>query len=207
MALRRTLRTALPALAAASALALTGCTGGSTANPSPSETANPATSTIDARPTPASSTEPARNIPVPELPEAAKQNTKEGFEAFVRHYISLLDYAYQTGDTEPALDHAGAGCTMCGTSAKSIDAATAAGGWIIGGRLTLSGFSTDGIPDANGLWTAEVELHQTETSNVSQSGSVSALAPAASATVLATAEYANGRWSMSDLGVPTEAHQ
>ena len=207
MALRRTLRTALPALAAAGFLALTGCTGGPTANPSPSETANTATSTNDARPTPASSTEPARNIPVPELPEAAKQNTKEGFEAFVRHYISLLDYAYQTGDTEPALDNAGPGCAMCATSAKTIDETTAGGGWITGGHLSLSGFSTEGTPDTNGRWTATVELHQTEISSVSRSGSVSTPTPASSATLLATAEYANGRWLMVDLAQPGGARQ
>ena len=37
-------------------------------------------------------------MPVPELPEAAKAETKEGLEAFARYWFALLNYAYETGD-------------------------------------------------------------------------------------------------------------
>ena len=37
----------------------------------------------------------------PELPEAAKENTERGAEAAAEHYLALLVYAWNTGDTEP----------------------------------------------------------------------------------------------------------
>ena len=37
----------------------------------------------------------------PELPEEAKQNTEEGAEAAARHYLDLIVYAWNTGDTFP----------------------------------------------------------------------------------------------------------
>ena len=40
----------------------------------------------------------------PELPEEAKQNTEEGAEAAARHYLDLIVYAWNTGDTQPLAD-------------------------------------------------------------------------------------------------------
>lgn len=205
MAPRRAFRSALPALAAAAALALSACGGAPTSDPSSSSQS--AAPTIDARPTPASSTAPARNIAVPELPEAAKQNTKEGFEAFVYYYVSLLDYAYQTGDTGPARAKADDGCTMCKVATEDIDRSFKSGMWNVGGNVSISAFATDGEPDINGLWVAQVTLNQSELANASAARGVSTSHPATSASLLATAEYANGDWSMFDLGLPQGARR
>ena len=40
----------------------------------------------------------------PELPDEAKQNTEEGAEAAARHYLDLIVYAWNTGDTQPLAD-------------------------------------------------------------------------------------------------------
>ena len=40
----------------------------------------------------------------PELPEAAKENTERGAEAAAEHYLALLVYAWNTGDTQPFAD-------------------------------------------------------------------------------------------------------
>ena len=40
----------------------------------------------------------------PELPEAAKENTERGAEAAAEHYLALLVYAWNTGDTQPFSD-------------------------------------------------------------------------------------------------------
>ena len=42
--------------------------------------------------------------PKPELPEAAKENTERGAEAAAEHYLALLVYAWNTGDTQPLAD-------------------------------------------------------------------------------------------------------
>ena len=40
----------------------------------------------------------------PELPEEAKENTERGAEAAAEHYLALLGYAWNTGDTQPFAD-------------------------------------------------------------------------------------------------------
>ena len=40
----------------------------------------------------------------PELPEAAKENSERGAEAAAEHYLALLVYAWNTGDTQPFSD-------------------------------------------------------------------------------------------------------
>ena len=40
----------------------------------------------------------------PELPEEAKQNTERGAELAAEHYLALLTYAWNTGDTQPFAD-------------------------------------------------------------------------------------------------------
>ena len=40
----------------------------------------------------------------PELPEEAKENTERGAEAAAEHYLALMAYAWNTGDTRPLVD-------------------------------------------------------------------------------------------------------
>ena len=40
----------------------------------------------------------------PELPEEAKENTERGAEAAAEHYLALMAYAWNTGDTQPFED-------------------------------------------------------------------------------------------------------
>ena len=139
MAPRRSL---LSILALASALALSACGGSAQPNasgtPGVSETASP-TPTVDTRPTPASSTGPARNIPKPELPEAAKQNTKEGFEAFTQYWFDTATYALATGDKTALEAISAADCKLC----NGYIADVASGGWTVGIKWTTSGFVSD----------------------------------------------------------------
>ena len=40
----------------------------------------------------------------PKLPEEAKENTEKGAEAAARHYLDLIVYAWNSGDTQPLVD-------------------------------------------------------------------------------------------------------
>lgn len=40
----------------------------------------------------------------PELPDEAKENTERGAEAAAEHYLALMAYAWNTGDTQPFED-------------------------------------------------------------------------------------------------------
>ena len=84
-----------------------------------------ATTTPAARPSPSASSEPAMSggyeigpdgilvrpaehaastYTKPELPEEAKENTERGAELAAEHYLALLTYAWNTGDTQPFAD-------------------------------------------------------------------------------------------------------
>nr|WP_295968563.1 DUF6318 family protein [uncultured Actinomyces sp.] len=84
-----------------------------------------ATTTPSARPSPSASSEPAMSggyeigpdgvlvrpaehaastYTKPELPDEAKENTEQGAEAAARHYLDLIVYAWNTGDTQPLAD-------------------------------------------------------------------------------------------------------
>ena len=152
MALRRTLRSALPVLLLALLLPLSAC--GAPADARPSSSASSATGTRtptpDPRPTPASSKGPARNVPRPILPEAAKQNTEEGFEAFTQYWLDTVTYAFESGDVEPLKLGSAASCKVCVEFTEEARKLHTEGGWATGPRWTVQNFFSDMIRDPEG---------------------------------------------------------
>lgn len=67
----------------------------------------------------------------PELPEAAKENTERGAEAAAEHYLALLVYAWNTGDTQPFMDMSDPSSEFAKSYAHDIEAAYQ-NGWIYG---------------------------------------------------------------------------
>lgn len=137
------------AMAVGLALLLTGCQGGSTPSPPPSEpsstTASPTTSasvpaTPDSPPTsavykPADAKGKAQNVPVPVIPELAKENSKAGLEAFIGYWYATLSYAYETGTTEKLMPLSSPTCALCTSLRKGIEASWKDGKWIAGATI------------------------------------------------------------------------
>lgn len=71
----------------------------------------------------------------PELPRAARQDSLAGAEAFVRHYVELLNYASATGKVG-SLNDAARNCTGCGKYADLYRETYAEGGYMKGGGWT-----------------------------------------------------------------------
>ena len=67
----------------------------------------------------------------PELPEEAKENTERGAEAAAEHYLALLVYAWNTGDTQPFVDMSDPSSEFAKSYAHDIDSAYQ-NGWIYG---------------------------------------------------------------------------
>ena len=204
MALRRALRLALPALATASLLALTGCAGGSTASPSPSASSasSAPTPTVDTRPTPASASAPARNLAAPELPEAAKQNTAEGFEAFTRYWFDTITYALETGDEAPLKAISKPTCKMCAAFWDEAIADREAGRWGVGPRWTISGFVPDMTPDPLGQVQGLFTVAESPSSKHTDGGvtvSTSAGGEVGGNQVI-YAQFVEGRWLAAEAG-------
>lgn len=72
----------------------------------------------------------------PELPEEAKENTERGAEAAAEHYLALLIYSWNTGDTQPLADMSDPSSNF----AKNHIANTQemyANGWSFGNTVTV----------------------------------------------------------------------
>ena len=117
-------RWSLGTFALAGALALAGCAAdaqpGETSAAAPqasssTSASSPAGAPASALPSmiPATPTSPAQNVPVPELPEAAKDKTPEGAVAFTEFYVELMNYTSTTNDVKPILDFTDSGCRAC----------------------------------------------------------------------------------------------
>ncbi|EMQ98607.1 DUF6318 family protein [Paeniglutamicibacter gangotriensis] len=101
---------------------------------SPSPTAKP-TST----PVPASSNGPAKNWPVPKMPESAKEKSEEGISAFAEHYYDLVNYTIQTNDTKPIKKVTNRSCTECGEGfIDPFDNNLKAGSWLAGADFEIT---------------------------------------------------------------------
>ena len=63
----------------------------------------------------------------PELPEEAKENTERGAEAAAEHYLALLVYAWNTGDTQPFADMSDPNSEFANSYVRDIDNAYESG--------------------------------------------------------------------------------
>jgi hypothetical protein len=151
-------RARLAVAALAVAMLLSGCqgsttpggpasqTGSTTATPTssasvPSASATPAGSTaIETAPAvykPADAHGKAQNVPVPVMPELAKENSKAGLEAFIGYYYAVKNHANETGDTNELSALSSPECAAC---SKLLDGTTDSyvnGRWMAGGRIQI----------------------------------------------------------------------
>ncbi len=102
--------------ALACVLVAAGCTGGGpadrVASSAPSDSATPAQPS-ESNPSHAADSHPEPRSSAPTLPAAAEGDSVRAAEAFVRHYIELLNYAMTTGDTKAFRAASAKGCSGC----------------------------------------------------------------------------------------------
>ncbi|MHA7175840.1 DUF6318 family protein [Arthrobacter sp. Sr24] len=163
-------------LLAACALVLAGCSPPSTVDPTPLPSTAPATS-IESSGTavpptteppipspavykPATEQGPAENVPVPVLPQKAKEFSKEGLIAFAKYWYSTLGYAFETGDPAPMMAISGPDCRTCQAMEKTTVAGHAAGKWIMGGRMIVDPPSVTFVETPNGTFQAIALVRQ-----------------------------------------------
>ena len=94
------------------------------ASATPGESATP-TPTVGTAPSvapynPATAEGPAENVPLPVMPELAKQESKEGLEAFAEYWYMLANYGYETGDLGPIREISGEECLSCNSYFREI---------------------------------------------------------------------------------------
>lgn len=205
-------RSGAAALVAGCALTLSGCNSGGSPGPggtssqvaaetpTPSATAAP-TPTPSAVYKPADASGPAQNVPVPVLPEIAKTETKEGAEAFTKHWFSVLSYAYETGDTALFENIAPNPCEACQKVSKVIRDWHSEGRWLVGGQLSTPIANTTFAKGQNGTYQVAAQVHQEPLSYMRSDGTVARTDPQApDQGNLLVLTYGQGKWSVVELG-------
>ncbi|BCW81662.1 DUF6318 family protein [Arthrobacter sp. NicSoilC5] len=193
-------------------LALSGCNSGGSPGPggtssqvaeekpTASATATP-TPTPNAVYKPADASGPAQNVPVPVLPEVAKTETKEGAEAFTKHWFAVLSYAYETGDAASFESIAPSPCEACQKVSKVIKDWHSEGRWLVGGKLSTPVANTTFTKGKNGTYQVAAQVHQDPLIYMRADGTVARTDPQApDQGNLLVLSYADGKWSVVELG-------
>ncbi len=153
------LRARTAAIVVVAAVLLSGCQGGSpTAGTSETHTttASPTSSVSSpvasaAPPSsgaykPADASGKAQNVPVPVMPELAKENSKAGLEAFIRYWYATYSYATETGDLGPWLQTTDTSNTLAAAYKRALEGNHSDGRWMVGGQIS--------VPAVDIIWTA-----------------------------------------------------
>lgn len=165
--------------------------------PEPTDPSSPGTSTTTSANT--QTTEPSPTPTVPELPKEATVGDAAGAEAFVRHWIDLLNYAYATGDTQPAKATSEAGCEACSDSFSEIEARDSVDTAFEDGLVIPISVRSPPL-DAQGLVSVSARIEQEEGVEVSADGTreiVTATPPTNLGFVVA---FVEGQWAMAGIG-------
>ena len=85
----------------------------------------------------ASADGPAQNVPKPQKPALADEESYEGAQAFLDYLADARAYAYQTGDTTLIREITAEECGNCYGEYDDIDAIYEGGGWASAGRDEL----------------------------------------------------------------------
>lgn len=138
---------------------------------------------------------PAENVPVPVLPAAAKEFSKEGLEAFARYWYSTLSYAYETGDTEPMMAITDPSCVTCSGTASMLSGWYPNGGWIVGGQILVSSSTSQFNETPDGRYQAVLVIKQAKVTSFKSDGSVDSDLPDAIARPdIVVAKFVNSAW-------------
>ncbi|MDD7836366.1 DUF6318 family protein [Paenarthrobacter sp. AB444] len=94
----------------------------------------------------------AQNVPVPVMPELAKENSKAGLEAFIGYWYAVGNYADETGDVSGLIALSTPECKACAQFQKAAVDGSKYGRWIVGGKVST--------PRIEVSWNAEETTHQ-----------------------------------------------
>ena len=170
------------ALGLAAVLVLSGCSGSgddpgaeaaegnsSSAEPSGGSAGTTESASASATPTPtptaaaykpATAEGPAENVPLPVMPELAKQESKEGLEAFAEYWYALANYGYETGDPEPLRAITGPDCSVCDVFYTTLESGFKGQDWMAGSSVTVRDVHSDFVLTPDGNYQVLVQITQ-----------------------------------------------
>ena len=134
------MRIGVTGLLAVVTLVAAACGAGAAEPPSTSSLASVPVSSATATPA-VSPTSPATsgpNVRPPAMPAAAKQHTQEGALAFAGYFIRALDWSIATTNPKLLIPISDPACLACGSYVEEIRDLRVHGGYVRGGRISLS---------------------------------------------------------------------
>ena len=123
-----------------------------TPSASPTPTPDPAPSAAPYKS--ATAEGPAENVPLPVMPELAKQESKEGLEAFAVYWYVLANYGYETGDLGPIREISGEECRSCSSYFRVVEGGYRDGDWMVGAKVTMQDVSSNFVRTDQGYYQA-----------------------------------------------------
>ena len=145
---------------------------------------------------PATAEGPAQNVPVPVLPEQAKEFSKEGLIAFAEYWYATLGYAYETGDPGPMLTVSDPACPSCSRVKDNVTDLYRDGGWLMGGQMIVHQSTSTFIEVPDGTYQAVLMIQQNKVTSYDGDGTLQSDSRAMpSRADIVVAAYSNGQWS------------
>ncbi|WP_416430015.1 DUF6318 family protein [Paenarthrobacter nicotinovorans] len=208
------LRARPAAIVVVAAVLLSGCQGGSptagnsethttTASPtsgvsSPVASAAPPSSGAYK---PADASGKAQNVPVPVMPELAKENSKAGLEAFIGYWYATYSYAIETGDLTAWSKVTDTTLPVAIAHRDSVKLNYVEGRWMAGGRLTVPVVEVSWNSGSDQIHSSRVQVLQEPIRYYDAGGTKGQEDSAATNTADAVfAKYVAGSWQVTDYG-------
>lgn len=106
----------------------------------------------------ASADGPAQNVPKPEKPALADEESYEGAQAFLDYLADTRAYAWQTGDTSLIREITAEECENCAVEFEDIERIYDEGGWATSGRESINIIDSDMPVDSYGYPSPRAEV-------------------------------------------------
>lgn len=135
----------------------------------------------------------------PQLPQAAREETPEGMEAFTRYVLKLVPYMWMSGNTEPLENLALPTCSWCqdlldGQEKRKLNSA-----WVETAGIEIV---TVGQPflanDSLHVWHVDLEMKQL--AMTVYDGTIIREYAEEMGTLQVEAQFADGRWKLYEVG-------
>ena len=135
-------------LTAVCALLVAGCGDSGEGSATPSTSAGSST-TVTSTPTASETPTVTETSPLPPLPEAAKQNTPEGAEAYIRYYFDVVNLLHRQPELGVLQQVVDPGCESCANAEETISYLVETDGALEGDLMVISQMTRlgGGAPD------------------------------------------------------------
>ena len=145
----------------------------------------------------ASADGPAQNVPKPQKPALADEESYEGAQAFLDYLADTRAYAWQTGDTSLIREITAEQCESCAEEYNDIEEVYDSGGWASSGQETIRIIDEDMPVDSFGYPAPRTEVDYSGLTIWESDGSVAhEFAPISgdSEPIYVHMEYSAGMW-------------